>query len=105
MSRKPGQLICDRRSKDVELCGVFMGHSFCENPIYKGTNPARRYRRCEVHFAALKRDDLYESLRALDDEHFEKALSMLDDVQKHRPRWQYEGREAELIAAAQEQKS
>jgi hypothetical protein len=75
-----------------ELCGVFMGYDFCENPQY-------RYRRCEVHFAALKRDDLFDSLKRMDDDQRERALDMLDQVQKVRPRWEYEGREAELIAS------
>jgi hypothetical protein len=99
MFRNPERLICDRHTKDVELCGVFMGHGFCENPVYHSTGPARHYRRCEVHFAALKRDDLFDSLKLMDDEQREKALDMLDDIQKHRPHWEYEGREAELIAA------
>jgi hypothetical protein len=104
MYRSPEHTICDRHTKEPEPCGIFMGHSFCENPIYRGTGPARHYRRCEVHFAALKHDDLFESLCAMSDEQREKALDMLDDIQKHRPHWEYEGREAELIAT-QEQAS
>jgi hypothetical protein len=92
MSPNPERLISDLHGKDTELCLVWMGHRFCENPIY-------RYRRCEAHFAALKRDDLFKSIHAMSEEQRQKALDMLDDEQKHRPRWQYEGREAELIAA------
>jgi predicted amidohydrolase YtcJ len=93
MFQRPERLICKRRTKD-EPCGVFMGR-FCENPVY-------RYRRCEAHFAALKHHGLFESLHAMSDEQREKALDMLDDVQKRRPRWEYAGKESELIAAQEQ---
>jgi hypothetical protein len=72
-----------------------MGHGFCENRQY-------RYRRCEAHFAALKQDGLFGSLYAMAEEQRERALDMLDQLQKVRPRWEFAGRESELIAAQEQ---
>lgn len=101
MYRSQEHSIC-KHSKDPELCGVFMGHGFCENRVY-------RYRRCEAHFAALKRDDLFKSLHAMSEEQRERALDMLDQTQKVRPRWEFSGDEeslaAEIAKETQEQQS
>jgi hypothetical protein len=104
MSPNLGRLISDPHSvaaisKDTELCGVWMGHGFCWNPIF-------RWRRCEAHFAALKRDDLYRSIRAMSVEQRERALEVLDDLQKRRPGWEYENPQGEAaLIVEQETKS
>ena len=74
-----------KRLKKADECGVWVPatQSFCEKPVYL-------WRRCEEHYVALKRDDLFETLRAMKQVQRQKALDMLDDVQKHRPTgWEY----------------
>jgi hypothetical protein len=89
----------DGRSRGHEPCGVWLPaeQKFCEEP-------ALSLRRCRRHYENLKRDSLFESLQSMDKERREKALDMLDAVQKQRESWTYENAqgEAELIAAAQE---
>jgi hypothetical protein len=82
------------RLKKADECGVWVPatQSFCSKPVYL-------WRRCEEHYVALKRDDLYETIRAMTQEQRHAALNVLDDVQKHRPKWEFQGAEDELIAA------
>jgi hypothetical protein len=73
-----------KRLKKPDDCGVFVvaTQSFCEKPV-------SQWRRCAEHFAALQRDDLYETIRAMTQEERKTALDLLDDVQKRRPGWEY----------------
>jgi hypothetical protein len=74
-----------KRLRTPDDCGVWVPatQSFCERPVHL-------YRRCEEHFAALKKDDLYETIRLMAPEERKTALDVLDSVQKHRPAWEYE---------------
>jgi hypothetical protein len=64
-------------------------------------------RRCEKHYQALKRDDLWRSLQQMDKTQRKQALNMLDDIQKRRKPWEYRNDEGEqqLIAAAEQQET
>lgn len=55
---------------------------------------------CKSHFESLKKDDLYETFKAMSHEQRMKALGMLHEARSQRPaqHWQYEGHEDELIA-------
>ena len=73
-----------KRKRTPDECGVWIpeSESFCGQPVHL-------YRRCEKHFAALTRDDLYETIRKMTPEQRKTALDMLDGVQKKRPAWEY----------------
>lgn len=77
-----------KRLKKADPCEVWIpvSQSFCEKPVYL-------WRRCQEHYAALKHDDLYETFRAMSPEERKTALDMLDNVQKHRSKWEYEPQE------------
>jgi hypothetical protein len=89
-----------KRLRKPADCGVWIPatKSFCEEPIHL-------WRRCEAHYIALKHDDLYETFRAMNLEQRQKSLDVLDDVQKHRPKWEFQGDEATLIAAQEQDDS
>lgn len=54
---------------------------------------------CKSHFESLKKDDLYETFKAMSHEQRMKALAMLHEARSQRPEhWQYEGHEDELVA-------
>jgi hypothetical protein len=73
---------------------------FCEEPTFC-------LRRCEKHYQALKRDDLWRSLQRMDKMQRKQALNMLDNVQKRRGPWEYRNDEGEqqLIAAAEQRET
>jgi hypothetical protein len=83
-----------KRIRKPDDCGCWVPatQSFCAKPGYL-------WRRCEEHYVELTHDDLYETLRAMSLEQRQKALDMLDDVQKHRPKWEFAGAEDELTAS------
>lgn len=99
-----------KRNKDGSLrkrrqriaCGVWLPESqtFCAEPRLS-------LRRCRHHYAALKRDGLFESLQQMSREQRERALDTLDAVQKQRDPWTYRNDEGERIlmeaAAAQDE--
>ena len=55
-------------------------------------------RRCRRHYYNLKKDNVWGSMQSMTKERRSAALDVLDDVQKRRPPWQYEGNEAGLIS-------
>jgi len=74
-----------KRLKKPDDCGVFVAatQSFFKKPV-------SQWRRCAEHYAALTHDDLFETIKAMTPVARNRALDKLDDVQKHRPKWEYE---------------
>ena len=84
----------DGRSRGHNPCGVWIPaeNKFCIEPTFS-------CHRCTKHYADLKKDDQWASLRRMGREQKERALDVLDNIQKRRPSWSYEPQgEAELIA-------
>ena len=83
----------DGRNRGHEICGIWIVSEgkFCEEFVFS-------LRRCKRHYYALKKDDLWRLLQLMTKEQREIALNVLDEMQRHRPHWQYEGNEAGLIA-------